>query len=169
MTVSATPVVVASPTFSNFPATSRYANTYQTTVAGGSLWYLQSTGAGGRVDIGNVTTAGVVTNYNIQVLSGVPTLQLRSLIIGPDGNVWFNGTVGTEGYTGRLDISTGTVTVYSNYVPEPSLSGSLGNLVASSDGKLWYLVKSTTSTNYTYVVKVDPTTGANTVVRDFDI
>lgn len=156
VSISTTTFAYAAPTFSSHALSSGYANPGQTTTAGGALWYMETIGGNPSYYIGRMTTAGVTTDYNIRTLSGNSSFILHSLTTGPDGNVWFNGMNGTSVYTGYINISTGTVTIYGD--PVPSYSG-IGNLVPGSDGNLWYSVKSAWAQNYTYLIDINPSSG----------
>ena len=58
-----------------------------------------------------------------------------SIVLGPDGNLWFTVRVGPAPYTytiDRLDPTDATITAFS-----PPVAGALGNLVVGPDGNLW--------------------------------
>ena len=158
--------ITTTPFFDNHPISSSYANPGQVTIAGGSLWYLETTASNPSYNthIGNMTTSGTTVDYNIRTLSGQPNFSLRSLTTGSDGNVWFNGNVSSTVYTGRLDISTGVVTLYASSIPS---YGNFGRIVTGSDGNLWYYVKSANN-NYSYLVSINSTTGTTTTGYTFD-
>ena len=161
--ISTSLTAYASPTFSNYSLSSSYSGQAAPVVAGGSFWYLESSG-GVAAYIGSVTTTGTETHYDIRTLSGNSSLTLKSITTGPDGNVWFNGHVSTTVYVGKLDISAGTVTLYSTSMPT---YGNYGPLVAGSDGNLWYYIKSANN-NYSYLVYLNPSTGTDSVGQMFD-
>lgn len=136
--------------------------------AGGSKWYLESASTGSDVYIGKMTAAGVTTDYNITALSGRAGMFLISIAAGPDGNIWFNGAASGYGsiFVGFLNTSTGTVTTYSSGL---STSSYPGPIIAGLDGNMYYYHKSNYPYNYTYLVKVNVSTGAmtNTVVSSY--
>lgn len=131
------PNSAASPTFSNYPISSTFSAKQGMTVAGGDLWYLQTS-------------------------SGPTTLTLRpKLITGPDGNVWFAANGINQGfYIGRLDISTGTVSFYAG---GGAYSG--GDIGAGPDGKIYYSYKSAGS-GISYLMSLNPATGTTSTWAD---
>ena len=155
----------ATATFSNYPTATTHFGSSQVTSIDGALWYLQTPYSKPSVNhIARMTTSGVITNYDIPTLAGVSNLVVASITAGPDGNVWFNGFIGSSVSAGRLDIATGTVTLYSTWV-----SGSnLGRIVTGSDGNLWYYNKYNGAPANTYVLKLNPSTGTTTTAATFD-
>jgi len=154
----------ASETFSNYSISSSYTSPKAITVAGGSLWYGEFH-SGAFDSIGNMTTSGVITDYNLGYPSGQTSFTINSLATGSDGNVWFNGRSGTSVYTGSLSISTGAVTFQPSSVV--SSSSAPGSLTTGSDGNLWYYVKTAGSPSYTYLLRLNPSTGAETTMHTF--
>lgn len=150
---------VASPTFTSQPLSTSYAGFGgMTTTADGSWWYIGSK-LGVYAYIVNLTTSGTTIDYNIRTLSSDSNLILKNLTTGPDGNIWFNGLSSNSVRTGVLDISTGTVTTYGG---GGSSYGSIGPMTIGADGNLWYSTRDPGSQNYTYLVKIIPSTGAIT-------
>ncbi len=154
------------PSYATYSTTSptAYGVPGKMTIAGGTLWYVESPATGPFVKqyLGNMNTAGVVLGDYDVTPSGATTFQITSLTTGPDGNVWF--TASQDGYPGRIgsfNITTGTVTYY----PHPSaVSSRYTNIVAGPDGNMWYAAKgSGGSLDYTYLVKIDITTGTSSI------
>ncbi len=151
----------ASATFTNYSTTSSY-NLGSVTTAGGSLWYVEGTSSTPNDYIGNMTTSGTVTDYNISYPTGTSKFSIKNLTTGPDGNIWFDGCADTTGglYSGFLNISTGAVTFYGNTHVSCNLGRSPGPITAGSDGYVWY-----TDDNYEgsgdngYIFSVNPSTG----------
>lgn len=141
-------------TFSNHPISSGYTNPGQVTTADGSLWYLQY--ISGVAYIGKMTTTGTTTDYNIRTLSGMSSLNVRSLTTGLDGNIWFNANVSTSIYTGVLNISSGSVTIYNSWIPS---YGNYGPIITGTDGKLWYYIKSANDNKH-YLIYINPSNGS---------
>jgi|GEM_PF-2485700 len=153
----------ASATFTNYPTTSSYTSPGQVTTAGGSLWYVESTSSAPNDYIGNMTTSGTVTDYNISYPTGTTKFTITSLTTGPDGNVWFDGCADTTGglYAGFLNISTGAVTFYGNTHASCNLGRSPGAIAAGSDGYVWYVDDNYEAPGDTgYIFSVNPSTGA---------
>ncbi len=159
------PTALAAPTFGAKSLTATYKNPGAVTVAGGALWYLESSSSAGSSDyIGKMTTAGATTDYSI----GLPPLQtsltVSKLITGPDGNVWFTGSSSGGGvYVGKLDISTGAVTFYAG-----GSAYSAGAIAAGSDGKIYYTYQTSGSPSNSYLKSLDPSTGTITTVQTYD-
>ena len=160
--VTVVPTASASATVNTYPLASGYTNPGQMTVADDSLWYLEGTSSKPNGYIGQRTTSGTTTDYDITSLGGVSSLQLGHLTTGPDGNVWFDGCASTVGYAGFLNVSTGAVTLYQNTllpVGSSCLNGA-GPIATASDGYVWYVMQGYTSNNtHTYVFAVNPATG----------
>lgn len=155
-------LVRAIPSLVNYPVSSSYTNAGDITSAAGSMWYIESPVATptARSHIGNMTMSGITTDYDIRALSGYPNLSLTSLATGSDGNIWFNGLSGNFVVVGNLNISTGVATSYLNGNMSYS---SPSQMVAGSDGNLYYYYSSAGSPNDTYLMRVDPATGTRTV------
>jgi virginiamycin B lyase len=93
----------------------------------GNLWFTeQGPNSVGDYNIGQVTTAGVFTEYDIGANPGV------FITGGPDGNIWFT-ELGT-GNVAKFDIVKHTVTEYAT----PS-GGGLDGIVPGADGNLWFV------------------------------
>jgi virginiamycin B lyase len=149
--------LVVAPDFTSYPISSTYSGPQRPVVAGDSLWYLEYKG-GVPAYIGNMTTSGVTTDYDMRSLSGNANLVVVSIATGSDGNIWFSSYSGNFVYTGSLNISTGIVTLH----PSGILSyGYVGPIVAGSDGNLWYYVKNANNNEFV-LLRVDPSSGAAT-------
>jgi virginiamycin B lyase len=153
--------IPTTPTFDTYPISATYKKPGAMTIAGGDLWYLESSTATAPIDsIGRMTTSGTTTDYTI----GYPTsFTVSELTTGSDGNVWFVGTSSGGLSLGKLDIFTGVVTFYAGSIP--AYSG--GHITTGSDGKIYYSAKSGAS-NSTYLRSLDPTTGTTAAVRSYD-
>jgi streptogramin lyase len=95
----------------------------------GDLWY--AGGALGGDVIGDITPAGVITQYPLPAVGvgGNPISQDPTAITyGPDGNLWF----AVLGAIGRM-TPTGSVTEYSLSSPE-----SPDKIATGPDGNLWF-------------------------------
>jgi streptogramin lyase len=92
----------------------------------GNLWFTELQGG----KIGQVTTAGVVTEFSTG-LSASP--GLTGITKGPDGNMWFAES--TTGYVGKITTS-GTITEYpiSTSNPQGMATGADGNLYVAEYG-----------------------------------
>lgn len=154
--------LVVEPDFTNFPASTSHYSPSQMTVIGGDLWYVQDISSTNH--IGRMSPSGVVTNYDIPALVGYSNFVTRSITKGPDGNLWFNGRVGSSVLAGKLDITTGTAITYGTWVS----GNNLGAITTGSDGSLWYYNKYDGAPANTYLIKLDPSTGVTTTVATFD-
>jgi virginiamycin B lyase len=108
-------------TFS-LPATTSSWGTINETLVGpdGSLWFTQAAGAN---HVGRITTAGVVSYFQLQVGQTPSTLAFDSA-----GNLWFAGS----GALGMINVSIGIVTEY-------AVGANLtGQFTFGSDGNLWF-------------------------------
>src|SRR5208283_5462589 len=90
----------------------------------GAMWFTEVTGS----RIGRITTAGVVTEYNVSPASP------ESIVLGPDGNLWFT----SEYSVGRI-TTAGVVTTY-DFLRG---TGGAGITVGPNGEDLWFLDQST--------------------------
>jgi streptogramin lyase len=92
----------------------------------GNLWFTES-----NADrIGRITTAGVVTEFQLPAAGGQPAFP-NYIASGPDGNLWFTELLGNK--IGRI-TTAGVVTEF----PVPTQdSGPIG-IAAGPDGNLWF-------------------------------
>jgi streptogramin lyase len=67
-----------------------------------------------------------------------PGQDLSSLVVGPDGNLWMAGSAGGRGAIFRLAVATGRIRTFT----DPHLGRFTGDLVAGTDGRLWFAVGS---------------------------
>lgn len=105
--------VAANPNFDTYPVSSTHANPDSIVSAYGAVWYIQTqkgVSPSGN-SIGRMDSSGVITDYSLGSPSSTVGFGARSLIAGPDGNIWFIGTA-TNVYIGMLNISTGAVTFF---------------------------------------------------------
>jgi streptogramin lyase len=99
----------------------------------GNAWFTQpgDVNAPGTSTIGRIDAAtGAVTTT--PTTDGSTTVAPRSLTVAADGQVWFTARF-TPQAVGRLDPSTGTVTIFLT----PSNPGPEG-IAASPDGSIWF-------------------------------
>ena len=90
----------------------------------GNLWFTES-----NTDrIGKITTAGVVTEYNITV-GAFP----NDITAGPDGNLWF--TENNTDWIGKINPTTGVITEYSSGI---TVGAFPEDITAGPDGNLWF-------------------------------
>ena len=99
-----------------------------------------------QVVIGNVTPAGVVTEFPpIPVPAGL-TASAGSIVSGPDGDLWFGSSISTprlqdfnsQNFIGRV-TTAGAVTLFPiSSFNAKSQSLSVDSLVAGADGNLWF-------------------------------
>lgn len=86
----------------------------------GNLWFTE----GGRAKVGRITTAGLVTEFDLPSGASSP----NSITAGPDGNLWF--TLEWQGNIGRI-TPAGEVTLF------PLANRGATGIVAGPDGGLW--------------------------------
>lgn len=154
----------AAQTFTGNPISSTYKTPTSMTVAGGALWYVESTSTVASDSIAKMTTSGTITDYNVGYPSGKTSFQIAHVTTGPDGNVWFDGySNGPQVYAGYLDISTGAVTFYDS--GKQGLDAP-GPIVTGSDGKMYYYMRYSNN-GVTYLLGVNPATGTTAVARTF--
>ena len=55
----------------------------------GSLWYADSFGHGGK--IGHLTSDGTLSEFPLPAGENVKVVYIYSIVIGPDGAIWFSG------------------------------------------------------------------------------
>jgi virginiamycin B lyase len=157
----------SAPTFDNHPISSGYTSPTQLVSSGGSLWYLEYTSSPSTTSIAKMTPSGSITNYPLGSPSVSAAFGASNIVAGSDGNIWFSGKVSGSGspYVGFLNVTTGAVTFYLETLPSYS---SPSNLVAGSDGNIWYTVKSANAQNYSYLRRLNITTGVETTIVSFD-
>ncbi len=84
--------------------------------------------------IGRITSSGAITLFS----NGLPTGTFpRSLVAGPDGDMWFRDRVAnlsSRGTIGRITPS-GVITLFSNGIP---MGSEPINLTVGPDGNLWF-------------------------------
>jgi virginiamycin B lyase len=103
----------------------------------GNLWFADN----GTTAIGQITTAGVVSEYS----SGFPAGSAPGagsgggISYGPDGNIWFSDS-GTRAI-GAFDPVTHAVTEYKSGL---NAGSSPYSVVAGSDGNIWFTDRGTT-------------------------
>lgn len=104
----------------------------------GALWF---TGIPG--EIGRITTAGVVTEFDLPAVPPPPgsspgtasTLaKATAIVAGPDGALWFTGV---PGEIGRISAS-GVVTEYAAPDVMPGTQATPTSITVGSDGALWF-------------------------------
>ncbi len=106
---------------------------------GGNLWFTLSTGYGntgtttGTNAIGRITPSGAITLFTKGLPPGgeFSPAQLSSVVLGPDGNLWFADDFGG---IGRITPS-GTITMFTKGLPPLS---SPSCVVAGPRGNLWF-------------------------------
>ena len=164
---------VAEPILSTHSISSSYSEPSKVTTANGSLWYVQSDSSGSN-SIGNMAPAGSVVANHMIMPAGASSMKVTDLTTGPDGNVWFTGCSSSNASNwtveaGRLDVSTGAVTFYTNSQLGNALpvctDGSVvaGPIATGPDGKVWYTVRAHLSTTKnSYLFSIDSSTGLTT-------
>jgi len=98
----------------------------------GNVWFAERAIDGSSSVIGRVTPAGVITEYKASPVIGA----VRAMSPGADGNVWFvkDGQGGPA--VGKIDVASGTVTLYSG-----GLNGVFtlfGGMTLGGDGNVWF-------------------------------
>jgi virginiamycin B lyase len=132
---------LAAVNLTEYPITSSYSSPQQIVTTGGSMWYTEESSSGYVDAIGNVSTSGAITNYSA-IPSGWPELRIGSIAADSSGNVWFDAcTVSPyDGmYLGKLDASTGAVTMYSVYASDSceSPGSHPGPVTVDPAGNVW--------------------------------
>jgi streptogramin lyase len=89
----------------------------------GALWFAQS----GSNQIGRITTAGAITEYDVPTPSSFP----YEITAGPDGALWFTENIGNK--IGRI-TTAGGITEYD----VPTANSDPWKIVAGPDGALWF-------------------------------
>jgi streptogramin lyase len=111
------------------------ANPHDLIVGGdGNLWFTEYGGGDTTpARVARITTAGVVTEFDL-VSNGVASdAGLHGLAWGPDGNLWF--TEHNKHKIGRLNPTNGSVTEFSTGLSPESYPNSI---TAGPDGNLWF-------------------------------
>jgi len=93
-------------------------------VPGGSVWFTEP----GADKIGQVTTAGVTTDYSIPTAASNP----QGIAFGPDGNLWF-----TEAGANKIGVINTSGIVIAQYTIPTAASNPQG-ITAGPDGNLWF-------------------------------
>lgn len=100
----------------------------------GALWFTQPRDN----EIGRVTTAGAITEYQLPGSLDQP----EGITAGPDGAIWFSAA--GIGKIGR--ITTAGAFVPSGGYPTTGIAGAgISDIVAASDGALWFTESASTS------------------------
>ena len=125
--------------------------------AGNTLWFTEnSTGPGGGVNVGAISTGGSAANYTP---SPVQSGLADGIVQGPDGNYYFTEiTSGGSGAVGNIVKATpsGAFTQYT--IPTAAESSSYeGAIVVGTDHNLWFTVP------YANKIGVMTTSGAFTL------
>jgi virginiamycin B lyase len=115
--------------------------------ADGNLWFTER----GPTAIGQMTTAGVVTEYSGGFPAGSVLGGGGGIAYGPDGNLWFTDS-GTKAI-GVFDLATHAVNEFKAGLNPGSLPTSI---VAGSDGNMWFTDLGTTKA----IGVINPTTHA---------
>jgi hypothetical protein len=151
--------VNAAGSFTTYPISADFKNPGNLVALGGSVFYVESPASGTDSYIGRRDSSGVITNYDITASRA--GFHFGTIVAGSDGNIWFAGVSGI----GRLNISTGAATFYGACAS--SYNGP-ANFVAASDGNLYYTVVYNGSPAYTYLCRLNPTTGVSTIFQTYD-
>ncbi len=101
--------------------------------ADGALWF-----TGSPSGLGRITTAGVMTLWNI---------SWNNIAVGPDQMMWFAGYNGTGGAVGQFQE---TQQLSSYDVPLPAAPGTPGEIITGPDSALWFVDGSN------YIVRFSP-------------
>ncbi len=107
----------------------------------GNVWFDANFGvtdSDNQVLIGNMTPAGLVTEFPPIPVPAGQVVFAHSIVSGPDGDLWFfsNNNATDQGFLGRV-TTAGVVTLF----PIPSFSSkppNLDSLAAGADGNLWF-------------------------------
>ncbi len=99
----------------------------------GNVWFLEVGTPAGPPLIGRVTPLGAIGEFSIGLAAGE---TLGGLTAGADGGVWFlNSGFGGAGI-GRLDPSSGSITIYT--AGFSGMQPLLGGITAGPDGNVWF-------------------------------
>ena len=103
----------------------------------GSLWYADSFGHGGK--IGHLTSDGTLSEFPLPAGENVKVVYIYSIIIGPDGAIWFSGDDYDDSVYTRFVRRMTT----SGAVTEVALPASVKPdwLLAGPDGAIWFAEK----------------------------
>ena len=101
--------------------------------ADGALWF-----TGSPAGLGTITTAGVMTLWNI---------AWNNIAVGPDQMMWYAGYTGSFGVVGQF-VETQQLSSFN--VPAPAASGEPGQIITGPDGALWFVDLSN------YIVRFGP-------------
>ena len=117
-----------------------------------NIWITEDTSVW-SVDVINPSNGSTIHSYHL--VTGVDAI-VSKIIVGPDGNLWFNapdlyGTGISPGYVGSI-TTAGVITEYP--VPDANPEG----ITAGKDGNIWFTATgsydSTTGTSYPNVIGV---------------
>ena len=105
----------------------------------GALWFVEPDiptkgGTGnGKISIGRITTAGVITEYPLPTAQSLPIGEASpsGITAGPDGALWFTEFYGNN--IGRITMA-GVITEY----PVPTAFAGPFGITAGPDGALWF-------------------------------
>ena len=106
----------------------------------GNLWfsvsYLRKSSHAPQAAIGRITARGKVKMYHVvttgnKPYGSYPPSPPSDLISGPDGKLWFNGTV--NGITGIARISTS-----GKFAPVIPVADNFSNMVRLPNGQVWF-------------------------------
>jgi streptogramin lyase len=111
----------------------------------GNLWFTDRNGR-----IGQITTSGVITEFNSGLNTGSQPL---SIALGPDGNMWFTDA-GTTSAIGMIDPRTGAIEEFSSGLNAGSKPA---GITLGPDGNLWFTDNSSTTPA---IGMIDPRTDA---------
>jgi virginiamycin B lyase len=103
----------------------------------GSLWFADSFVRGGK--IGHLTSDGTLSEFPLPAGENVKVVYIYSVVIGPDGAIWFNG----DDYDGSIYTRFVRRMTTNGAVTEIALPGSVkpGWLLAGPDGSIWFAEK----------------------------
>ncbi len=101
----------------------------------GNMWFTD--GPGGFGDMAKVTPSGQITEYTLPTLSDGNVVEVSSISVGPDGNIWYTYSGFDSSGTGVGEITSGGVAT--NY-PLSSEYGSYGptGITNGPDGNMWF-------------------------------
>ncbi len=107
-----------------------------------ALWFVEDQSD----EIGKITTSGTITEY-----AGPEGMPIMEIVAGPDGNLWFTGSVNAGASEIGKITTAGTLTQYalpSKSAPEGIAAGPDGNLWFTENGKIGKITTSGVITEY---------------------
>ncbi len=124
----------------------------------GNLWFTWGARYRAIGGIGRITPSGIVTEFNsTQSNFRNPFFsQPRSILSGPDGNLWF--TTSASGFVSRI-TPDGQLAEFAGAAPPSSWSGET-DIAVGLDGNLWF----TKNANVKSIVKITP----SGIVTEYD-